>query len=659
MSRQDEALEALHRLARTQGMVSLSAPPDEFATLPLPALRVARQRKLHPSDVMLPIAVALWGLGVSRVHVSSLGQFGLPPLLPIVLYGGIGLLVISATFELVRADAANWRLSLHAVAMVIFLYALAPIIYPAGRYEWLYKTVGPVQYINANGQLDRFIDIYQNWPGFFALAAWFDKVAGVASPLVYAKWTQLAFELAAVPLLYLIYDALGLTMRQRWVAIVLYSAANWIGQDYFSPQGLGTVLSLGIMAIALRWLYVRERPAEQTSDGRTEQARTNGGRQSGSTPRQLTTPILCALLLCYFVLAFTHELSPYMVAIQLGTLAAFRYIRPVWVPIALVTVAAAYLGPRFAFVNSHFGVLSSIGNFFGNAAPPSFSATAVTAGQKFTERCAEALSLGMWCVAALGAWRSRLDRRLVLTLVLLAYSPAVMLGLQAYGHEGILRVYLFSLPWSTALVSMIVAPSPGTRPPTRWPRAAELAAAMSRTRRRVASALRIPLGALEPPALRAPVALGVALALFFPAFFGDDSFNVIPAAQVATITAFWNNASPGPVYLAIDDAPVADTARYALFPLHDIFGSTSILGTAPVGRNVASQIATAAADTPSSERVYVMITSSMEAYTEAYGIASAANFKTLERSMASSPAWLLIVHKPGVLIYELLTPTRS
>lgn len=658
MSRQDEALEALHRLARTQSMVSLPAPPDDLETMPLPVVKAARQRKLHPSDVMLPIAVVLWGLGVSRVHIGSLGQYGLPPVLPIMLYGGIGLLVISATCELVRAEPANWRLSLHAVAMVVFLYALAPIIYPAGRYEWLYKTVGPVQYINANGQLDRYIDIYQNWPGFFAIAAWFDKVAGVASPLVYAKWTQLAFELAAVPLLYLIYDALELTTRQRWVAILLYSASNWIGQDYFSPQGLGTVLSLGIMATALRWLYVRPGLAEEASDPLTSQARHNGSRRPAAG-RQLTAPILCALLLCYFVLAFTHELSPYMVAIQLGTLAAVRYIRPVWVPLALVTVAAAYLVPRFAFVNSHFGVLSSIGNFFGNAAPPSFSAGAVTAGQKFTERCAEALSVGMWCVAAVGAWRSRLDRRLALALVLLAYSPGIMLALQAYGHEGILRVYLFSLPWSAALVAMLIAPAPGTRPPSRWPRVAELTATMSRTRRRVASALRIPSGALEPPALRAPLALGVALALFFPAFFGDDAFNVIPAAQVATITAFWNHASPGPVYLAIDDAPVADTARYALFSLHDIFGSSGILGAAPIGRNAASQIAAAAADTPSSERVYVMITSSMEAYTEAYGIATAANFRTLERSMARSPSWLLILHKPGVLIYELLTPTHG
>ena len=61
-------------------------------------------------------------------------------------------------------------------------------------------------------------------------------------------------ELATLPLLYLAYEALSLGVRQRWVALMLYSSSNWIGQDYYSPQALGTLLSLGIMAIALRWL---------------------------------------------------------------------------------------------------------------------------------------------------------------------------------------------------------------------------------------------------------------------------------------------------------------------------------------------------------------------------------------------------------------------
>jgi hypothetical protein len=43
---------------------------------------------------------------------------------------------------------------------------------------------------------------------------------------------------------------------------------------------------------------------------------------------------------------------------------------------------------------------------------------------------------------------------------LLAFSPFLMLALLAYGQEGVLRVYLFSLPWTAALAALALAPFP-------------------------------------------------------------------------------------------------------------------------------------------------------------------------------------------------------
>ena len=62
-------------------------------------------------------------------------------------------------------------MALHAVAMVVLLYTIAPLVYPESRYPWFYKTVGVVQYVDAHGQLNRSIDIYQILVGFFAAAA--------------------------------------------------------------------------------------------------------------------------------------------------------------------------------------------------------------------------------------------------------------------------------------------------------------------------------------------------------------------------------------------------------------------------------------------------------------------------------------------------------
>lgn len=609
-------------------VISARYRTETRASLPAPST-VPRRASVHVGDLLLPAAVALWAIGVRRTNATALGPYGLPTVLPIVFYAGLALLVVSAGTELARRRPSPWRMAMHAVALVVMLYATAPLVYSEGRYSWLYKTIGVVQYVNAHGQLNRYIDIYQNWPGFFALAAWFGKVAGISSPLAYAKWAQLVFELAALPLLYLIYEALSLTVRQRWLALLLYSASNWVGQDYFSPQALGTLLSLGIMAIALRWLYVGNSSGNHRRG--QESVRVDSTARGGRTMPALRTAAFCAtLVLVYFVLTFTHELSPYILAVQLGALGAVGLLRPRWLGIALAAIAVGYLLPRFTYVNHTYGLMNSFGNFFGNVTPPKFP-EAVAASEKLVGRCGEVLSVGLWGLAMVGAWLRRRSGRPVLALVLLMFSPLVLLAAEAYGQEGILRVYLFSLPWTAALAASALVSKP------QGNHRAEPAVGIA--------------------AVRASVALGLVLTLFFPVFFGSDRFEVMPKPEVAAVTSFLQNARSGPVFCADTNAPLSDTARYNLFPPKAIFGVYGIMGEAPVRADIASVIAANAQSyTNGSKPAYVMVTSSMIAYNQAYGVTASSSFPILLNSLAHSHAWKLIVNRAGTVIYELPPP---
>ena len=608
--------------------------------------------KQYLFDLLLPGSLVLWVIGVSRTNAANVGSYGLPPLLPPVFYAGIALLVVSASIELIRSRTSTSRMALHATALVVMLYGTAPLVYQEGRYGWLYKTIGVVQYVNAHGQLNPQIDIYQNWPGFFALAGWFDKVAGVGSPLEYAKWAQLVFELAALPLLYLCYDALSLTFRQRWVALMLYSASNWVGQDYLSPQALGTILSLGIMALAMRWLSMGN------FSGRNKRARELHADTAPRAPdqKQLARPArlatCCTLILIFFVLTFTHELSPYLLIVQLGLLMVPRLLRPRWLPLALAAVALGYLLPHFSFVNQHFGILSSLGNFFGNAAPPS-SATSTgyvipPHSEKVIEECQKVLSLSMWGLALVGAWVRRRSKRTVLTLLILAFSPFLLLALVAYGNEGILRVYLFSLPWTAALVASAVAPAPSLVRQIRssWGK---------RRRRRENSENRHEELSLRRllDGLRIALALAFALTLFFPSFFGDDSFNVMPESEVTAMTSLQQNYPVGPVFSAVENGAEEDTSRYNSFSWLTIFGGVVAPG-APVNADIANVIAQDAHSyTGGSQPAYVVVAPSMVAYNAAYAVTYASSFSTLLNSLARSHVWKLIDKVDGTYIYEL------
>jgi hypothetical protein len=600
---------------------------------------------------LLPVSVILWALGVAETNTTALGFYGLPAELPIIFYLGLILLIVSAGIELARAELSQLRLGLHVGSLVLMLYGTPAIVYQEGRYAWLYKTIGVVQYIKVNGHLTSSIDIYQNWPGFFALAAWFDRIAGVSTPLDYAKWCQLIFELAALPLLYSIYTSLSLPVRHRWLALMLYSAGNWIAQDYFSPQALSTVFSLGIMAIVLRWMVAGNASAYLTRDDEDPLAHGDRPREGTAILRRRgAIPFIAAFLVLFFVLVASHELSPYIVTIQLIALAVIGQMRPRWIPLAALGITIGYLLPNFSYVNSHYGLLSSFGDFFSNIQAPSASDPGTTPeSQHIIGYCADLLSVGIWMLSLVGAWVRRRSGRTVIALLFLTFSPVFVLVAGAYGNEGILRVYLFSLPWAAALAASALIP---------------VRSLVRRTARHAAGAHvdsrgRDILARLDRGTLRAPVALACAVALFFPAFYGNDSSYVMSKSQVNTTLAFLESASPGLIMLPIDNTSISDTAKYNQFPSGQIFGDYGILETSPEKTNIASYLARTAVNyTDGTLPAYVLLTPSMLAANAAYGYVAPSDMNLLLTSLQDSRYWKRIVNVDGSIVYEL-TPAAD
>lgn len=656
------------------------APPRDRRASSANATRLVRLS-------LLPISVILWLIGVAETDTTTLGPYGLITRLPAIFYAGLILLIVSAGIELSRSKVSQLRLGLHSGILAIILYGTPALVYAEGRYSWLYKTIGVVQYVKVNGHLNTSIDIYQRWPGFFALAAWFDRVAGVSSPLAYAKWSQVVFELAALPLLYSIYTSLSLPVRHRWLGLMLYSAGNWISQDYLSPQALSTVLSLGIMAMTLRWMVAGNAPGNLTRDDQ-DLPKTQRGRRPGPAQLRLrgALPFIAALLILLFVLVFSHELSPYMVIIQLIALAAVGQMRPRWIPLAGLVVTIGYLVPNFSYVNSHFGLLSSFGHFFSNIQSPSASTPGTTPrSQRIIGYCADLLSVGVWGLSLIGAWFQRRSRRTVIALLCLTFSPVLVLVGGAYGNEGILRVYLFSLPWAAALAAFALLPvprlvgSPAVDDAVVDDVAVNRTAADATRRRRLAvtrvdmrltradmpavggdvRAKRGILARISHSRLSPTVALTCAVALFFPAFYGNDSSNVMPASQVKAVTSFLESAKPGLIMAPVDNTSGSDTAKYNQFPSGSIFGQYGIMEAKSGTVNMATYLARTVVNvTNGTTPAYVLFTPSMYAANAAQGYVSPADMNALRTSIEKSRYWKRILNADGTVAYEI-TPAAN
>jgi hypothetical protein len=590
------------------------------------------RRGLAVADALLPLAVLLWGVGVAQTNPSAIGGLGLLNALPTVFYLALIVLGLSAALNLAASEPSQFRLMLHLGVLLVMLYGTAPLVYSRPRYSWLYQYVGVVQYLTLHHHLTAHLDIFNNWPGFFALAAWFDRIAGLSSPVQVAPWAQLFFNTLACVVLAFAFRSLPLSRREQWLALLVFAGANWIAQDYFSAQATGYVLSLGVFAIALQWCREtragwfddftrRHRPrwvperAEPGPDERTPPLRRRERRGPPLTP-------IIALLGIYAALVVTHELSPYVVAIQLGVLTIVGRMRPRWLSPVLLVMAVAYLAPRFTYVNNTYGLLSSIGRFFSNLQPPSTLGVQLSYDQMLVADAARGLSILIWVMAAVGIWRRMRRGRPTLVLAVLAFSPFLLLLLAHYGGEALLRVELFSLPWSACLA---------------------------------ASAL--PLEAPTPWLLRAGGAAALLVAcfgLFLPAYFGSDTLNVTVPGTLDAANYLYQHGHPGGVVYLDKDFPVSDTGRYDQFlPISYVLGSkyrpSNELG--PVDVSLLTSIAVESATQTGT--AYLVLTKTMLDYARAYGLTDATSLHSLESALDRSPAWKVFYRNREAVIYQL------
>jgi hypothetical protein len=281
-------------------------------------------------------------------------------------------------------------------------------------------------------------------------------------------------------------------------------------------------------------------------------------------------------------------------------------------------------------VNSHYGLLSSVGSFFSNIQPPAESTgVAIPESHRIISDCTIALSGCIWLLALAGAWLRREHRRMVLALLLLTFTPVLVLVAGAYGNEGILRVYLFSLPWAVILAACALAP------------------------------LRGPAENSGHGALRAVLPLALALALFFPAFFGNDGSNVMTPSEVNTTLSFLESANPGPVLAVIGNGPGSDTANYNKFPVGTVFGGDGLVPSNQAIADIPAFLARTMDHYYAGNPSYIVMTPSMSAFNETYGVTAPGNITSLLTALKKSPYWTLVASDDGTKIYRISPDART
>jgi hypothetical protein len=587
-----------------------TAPPPEHvvpAPLPPPSWRSWRAWVAPLGGL---VALVLWVVSLGAVRTDVVSGWGLLPGLPPLWYVAFGLVVLVLVAGLMSRRPVRHGLVVPQLALLALLFGTTSATYEVPRYPWTYKHVGVTEYVLENWSVDRSVDIYHNFPGFFFLTAGFSEVTGL-HPLTLAQWTQPVLALITAAAVYWVVGGLTSSRRIRYGAVLLFTLGDWIGQNYFAPQGLAFPVALFVLGGLLRsvpegregfrWTRLRNRlPLGDDPD--LPRGRPFWGGWPGTG----------VLVLAFAYVVVSHPLSPVILLGQSVLVCLLlRPARP-WLPLAFLVVEEAWLMQAWPFLSDTYDLFE-----FGlrNIEPPQVSIVEPLPGYETSLWAAPllmAVIVLLTAVSVLLALRRRARlARLVVPLAMIAVPAAMVLG-QPYGNEGVFRAYLFALPWlAFVVVSWLFDDH------RRWT-----------PERRLLTVV--------------PVAAVAVLTL--PANFAGEMSYRVAASDVDAARWFDANAPEGSVLLPFTSSypwrAGAGYTEHLPVPTEGVVGLTELPGFEEAAEDQADlvEFTEEACDTrPGTGPVYVATGPSADDTVRLFGTMQLYTYRAYERAMAADP----------------------
>jgi len=638
---------------------------------------------------LLVAGLALWWWAVQNTNLAAMGGLGLVDAFPAAFYIAVALVVGSMVLALVAQRLSRAAVFAGFGALILVIYGTPAVVFSEPEYAWVYKHLGVIRYLEAHGSTNRVIDIYQNWPGFFAANAWLARATGM-DPGAYAAWAPVFFELCLLAAVLYALGGLIADPRRRYAAAFVWQLGSWIGQDYLSPQAMGIVLVVVALGIVLRIGYaggwdrapvtvlgrtadrfrtraesfafaaVRVPRAARAAPASSPAEADDDANQAAYPRRDRVVGVVLFLVLAIAVIT-SHQLSPVMLILSLVVLVGFTGWRRLWPLIAAVVVAeGVWLALAWPTVQK-FGLL----DIAGPVTPVQVGTVSPLAGVSLVQNDARVIGVAFWLLAAIGIVRmlrrSGTDPAKPAAVVALAFTPYFIVPVQSYGGEAGLRAYLFSLPWLALLAVEAIWPS-GTRRVGQS--AAEPAVAPRRAARWVTA-----MTTGRRPWLLAVLA-PMLMALLIVAYYGQGLADWMSPSDVTAAEWVDNNAPAGSIiYSLAPGLPDKSTARYPLLrsgadaftdtestlrPL--LIPSQRVSGVRAALKTIPAASAPYLANIPA-QVDYLVITPSQRNYARLEGLMTPSQIDGLVRDLRAASDFSVVYDHGGSIIFRYVPGT--
>ncbi|TQE18756.1 lipopolysaccharide biosynthesis protein [Streptomyces ipomoeae] len=506
-----------------------SPGPAETPSAPL------RERLPHPTItrvvlgfLLLSALLLYWvpALALDDSDLDRMGGLGLISVLPTPTLAGAALLATVFASLLWPAREHKGLLLITLLATVVSLHALPAVIETEPRFPTAWQHLGFIDYIDRTGSAVPDLDARWSWPGFFAAAAFVAKACGVSDFTEIIRWWPTAVQLLYLAPLFLLTRHMRAGWRAKWTGVWIFVLSGWVGQDYFSPQGFTYLLYLAFVAILLVWfraprmLWGAVRPGEAEVE---------------PTDRRQRAVLLAVLIALYAATVPAHQLTPFVMLGVLGVLVLIGRSELRGLPILFAVMVAVWVGfLAEPYWSGHFDELfGGVGGVGGNVT----SSVSGRIGEgssthKLVLYARVALADTVMLLACYGFWRRRRNKYRERSLLVLTFVPFLGFGMQSYGGEMALRVFMFALPGAALLAGLALFPRTGATAEER-----------DKDRRSLA-----PLAAL--------MAGLVLIGGFLVARWGNEPFERVRTGEVAAMEYVYAHDDPTVRLLWLSDDPV-------------------------------------------------------------------------------------------------------
>ncbi|MET9296029.1 lipopolysaccharide biosynthesis protein [Streptomyces sp. NPDC003077] len=411
--------------------------------------------------VLLAAALALFWLplrGMGDADLNRMGGLGLITVLPTATLIGAALLIVAFAAGLWLSRPRRGLLLVVLLATVVALHALPAVLEAEPRFATAWQHLGFLDRIDRAGTAIPELDARWSWPGFFALAQFVAGAAGVTDLSEVLRWWPTVIQLLYLAPLFLLLKAVRAGWRAKWSAAWLFALSGWVGQDYFSPQGFTYLLYLVFVAVLLVWFREPRVLRGRLRPGEAEVRPVGRGQRAA----------LLAVLIALFAAAVAgHQLTPFVMLGVLTVLVLARRSTLYGLPLLCGVLVVVWIGfLAEPYWSGHFDELfGGIGGFGGNVTS---SVTGRIGNGDSTHKLVlytrVAMAGGVLALACWGVLRRRAAGFSERSLLTLTFVPFLGFGMQSYGGEMALRVFMFALPGACLLAALALFPrATGTR----------------------------------------------------------------------------------------------------------------------------------------------------------------------------------------------------